>query len=87
MHELRREINAGGVYESDIRFYHPSKKKMGIYDIPIEDLSMEIPQRKIRFVFFLDGNGEAYKFQLIPVISPKIPRIKRCSYDYVYCLT
>ncbi len=87
MQELRKEINAGGVYESDIRFYHPSKKKIGIYDIPYEKSKIEIPQRKIRFIFFLDGNAEAYKFQLIPIINPKIPRIKNikeCSYNYDY---
>ena len=86
MQELRKEINAGGVYESDIRFYHPSKKKIGIYDIPYEKSKIEIPQRKIRFIFFLDGNAEAYKFQLIPIINPKIPCIKKkeCSYNYDY---
>ena len=86
MQELREEINGGGVYESDIKSYHPSKKKIGIYDIPYEKSEIEIPQRKIRFIFFLDGNAEAYKFQLIPIINPKIPRIKKkeCSYNYDY---
>ena len=86
MQELRKEIN-GGVYESDIKSYHPSKKKIGIYDIPYDIKSkIEIPQRKIRFIFFLDGNAEAYKFQLIPIINPKIPCIKKkeCSYNYDY---
>jgi len=83
MHELKEEIKAGGVYEADtIIAYHPSRKKMGIYDIPVNNNSMKIPERKMRFVFFLNGGGEARKFQMVPVIGPKIPCITECSYDY-----
>ena len=83
MHEFKEEINAGGVYEADtIIAYHPSRKKIGICDIPVNSKSIETPERKLRFVFFLNGGGEARRFQMVPVISPIIPCITECSYDY-----
>jgi len=82
MHEFKEEIHAGGVYEADVRFYHPSRKKIGIFGIPVKSKSIETPERKLRFVFFLNGGGEARRFQMVPVISPIIPCITECSYDY-----
>jgi len=83
MQELKEEIKADGVYEADtIIAYHPSRKKIGIYDIPVNSKSIETPERKLRFVFFLNGGGEARRFQMVPVISPIIPCITECSYDY-----
>ena len=83
MQELKEEIKADGVYEADtIIAYHPSRKKIGIFGIPVKSKSIETPERKLRFVFFLNGGGEARRFQMVPVISPIIPCITECSYDY-----
>ena len=83
---------SGSVYEPDIKYYHPDKKKITIYNLPCKEwISDDIQnigignsdfQCKIRFIFFFK-NEMTEKFQIIPIINPKIIRgnIGSCNYS------
>nr|AAU83894.1 hypothetical protein GZ34H9_12 [uncultured archaeon GZfos34H9] len=83
---------SGSVYEPDIKYYHPDKKKITIYNLPCKEwISDDIRnigignsnfQCKIRFIFFFK-NGMIEKFQIIPIVNPKIIRgnIGSCNYS------
>ena len=80
---------SGSVYEPDIKYYHPDKKKITIYNLPCKEwISDDIRkigidnsdfQCKVRFIFsFKTG-----KFQIIPIVNPKIiiGNIGSCNYS------
>ena len=81
------------VYEADIRYYHPSRKKMGIYGLPCKEwigedaekigVDKSIFQCKIRFIFFLNEDATTEKFQIIPIVNPKIVEgtIRDCNHS------
>lgn len=83
---------SGSVYEPDIKYYHPDKKKITIYNLPckewisddIRNIGIENSdfQCKIRFIFFFKDEM-IEKFQIIPIVNPKIIRgnIGSCNYS------
>jgi hypothetical protein len=94
--DICNKIPKSDVYEADIKYYHPLRKKMGIYGLPCPDWigedaekigvdkSLEsIYQCKIRFIFFLNEDATTEKFQIIPIINPKIVEgtIRDCNHS------
>lgn len=85
---------SGSIYEPDIKYYHPNKKKITIYNLPCKDWIKKDIQKiglysnefqcKIRFIFFLENN-ESMKFYIVPIINPKIiqGKISRCKYSEI----
>lgn len=82
LEDICNRIPGSDVYEADIRYYHPSRKKMGIYGLPCQEwigedaekigVDKSIFQCKIRFIFFLNEAATTEKFQIIPIVNPKI---------------
>ncbi|KAF5431538.1 hypothetical protein C5S39_05560 [Candidatus Methanophagaceae archaeon] len=82
LEDICNRIPGSEVYEADIRYYHPSRKKMGIYGLPCQEwigedaekigVDKSIFQCKIRFIFFLNEDATTEKFQIIPIVNPKI---------------
>ena len=80
--DICKRIPGSDVYEADIRYYHPLRKKMGIYGLPCQEwigedaerigVDKSIFQCKIRFIFFLNEDATTEKFQIIPIVNPKI---------------
>jgi hypothetical protein len=80
--DICKRIPGSDVYEADIRYYHPTRKKMGIYGLPCQEwigedaekigVDKSIFQCKIRFIFFLNEDATTEKFQIIPIVNPKI---------------
>jgi len=82
LEDICKRIPGSDVYEADIRYYHPTRKKMGIYGLPCQEwigedaeeigVDKSIFQCKIRFIFFLNEDATTEKFQIIPIVNPKI---------------
>ena len=82
LEDICNRIPGSDVYEADIRYYHPLRKKMGIYGLPCQEwigedaekigVDKSIFQCKIRFIFFLNEDATTEKFQIIPIVNPKI---------------
>lgn len=96
MSEIKGNIPGSGIYESDIRYYHPDKKKIAIYNSPChtwvgDNIGIDGSefQCKMRFIFSLNDNAEATEFQIIPIVNPVIKEgnPEACTYDldYKFC--
>ena len=94
--KIKEDIPGGGIYESDIRYYHPDKKKIVIYNLPCHTwirtnigIDNSNFQCKMRFIFSLNDNAEATEFQIIPIVNPVIKggNPKTCPHDldYKFC--
>lgn len=93
LEDICNKIPESDVYEADIRYYHPLRKKMGIYGLPYQDwigedaekigVDKSIFQCKIRFIFFLNEDATTEKFQIIPIVNPKIVEgtIRDCNHS------
>ncbi|MGB3458676.1 MAG: hypothetical protein WBB08_05160 [Halobacteriota archaeon] len=93
LEDICNGIPGSDVYEADIKYYHPLRKKMGIYGLPCQEwigkdaekigIDKSIFQCKIRFIFFLNEDATTEKFQIIPIVNPKIVKgeIRGCNYS------
>jgi len=93
LEDICNRIPGSDVYEADIRYYHPLRKKMGIYGLPCQEwiggdaekigVDKSIFQCKIRFIFFLNEDATTEEFQIIPIVNPKIVegRIRDCNHS------
>ena len=91
--DICKRIPGSDVYEADIRYYHPTRKKMGIYGLPCQEwigedaekigVDKSIFQCKIRFIFFLNEDATTEEFQIIPIVNPKIVEgtIRDCNHS------
>jgi len=94
--KIKEDMPGSGIYESDIRYYHPDKKKIAIYNLPCHTwirtnigIDNSNFQCKMRFIFSLNDNAEATEFQIIPIVNPVIKggNPKTCPHDldYKFC--
>jgi len=90
--DISNEIS-GSIYEPDIKYYHPDKKKITIYNLPCKEWITGDLRKigvddseflcKIRFIFFFKDEM-IEKFLMVPIVNPKIMIIGdlgRCNYS------
>lgn len=81
MLEIKDCLPGSEFYESDIRYYNPHMKKIGICNLPCDKwASLSFDQCKMRLIFSMDVNGNADEVIIFPDFSTEIEEDKKALY-------
>ena len=81
MSEIKDCLPGSEFYESDIRYYNPHMKKIGICNLPCDKWApLSFDQCKMRLIFSMDVNGNADEVIIFPDFSAEIEEDKKALY-------
>ena len=81
MSEIKDCLPGSELYESDIRYYHPHMKKIGICNLPCDKWApLSFDQCKMRLIFSMDVNGNADEVIIFPDFSAEIEEDGKALY-------